>query len=275
MTRFGRVATTSYRGKSVILTGASAGIGRAVGLALARRGARLALAARDEARLAEVAAACEAAGGEAIAVPTDVRSAEQCQTLVARTVAALGGVDAVVNNAGMSMWARLEDIRDLSIYEQIMRVNYLGAVYLTAAALPYLKQRRGRIVAVSSVAGMTGVPTRTGYAASKHALFGFFDSLRIELRAAGVGVTLVAPDFVVSEIHRRSLGADGRPLGKSPMQEAKIMTTERCAEMIVTAMEKGKRLVIGSWRGRAGRWVRLLAPDLIDRMAARAIRQGK
>jgi len=269
------VARTSYSGKSVILTGASAGIGRAVALALARRGARLALAARDEGRLAEVARACEAAGGEAVALPTDVRVAEACAALVDGAVARFGGVDAVVNNAGMSMWARLDQIRDLSIYEQIIRVNYLGSVFVTAAALPHLKQSRGLIVAVSSVAGMTGVPTRTGYAASKHALFGFFDSLRIELRDAGVGVTLIAPDFVVSEIHKRSLGADGHPLGKSPMQEAKIMTTERCAEMIVTAMERRKRLVIGSWRGRAGRWVRLLAPDLIDRLAARAIRQGK
>ena len=110
-----------------------------------------------------------------------------------------------------------------------MRVNYLGCVWLTHFALPELKRSRGQIVAVASLAGLTGVPTRTGYAASKHALIGFCDSLRIELGGTGVDVTVVAPDFVVSEIHRRSLGPDGQPLGESPMQEARIMTTEECA----------------------------------------------
>jgi NAD(P)-dependent dehydrogenase (short-subunit alcohol dehydrogenase family) len=107
-----------------------------------------------------------------------------------------------------------------------MRVNYLGAAWLTRRALPALKASRGRIVAISSLAGLAGVPTRTGYAASKHAMFGFFDSLRIELRPHGVSVTIVAPDFVVSEIHRRAAGPDGRPLGETPMDESRIMSSE-------------------------------------------------
>jgi short-subunit dehydrogenase len=130
-------------------------------------------------------------------------------------------------------------------------------------------------VAVSSLAGLTGVPTRTGYAASKHAVFGFFDSLRIELAGTGVTVTLVAPDFVVSEIHRRAAGPDGKPLGESPMQESRIMTAERCAEHIVDAMQRRQRLRILSLRGRVGRFVRLIAPGLIDAIAARAVRLGR
>jgi len=118
---------------------------------------------------------------------------------------------------------------------------------------------------------LTGAPTRTGYAASKHALHGFFDSLRIELAGTGVTVTIVCPDFVVSEIHQRALGPDGQPLGASPMVEAKIMKTARCAELVLDAARKRKRLVLLSWRGKVGRWVRLLAPGLIDRIAARAI----
>jgi short-subunit dehydrogenase len=265
----------TYTGKVILLTGASAGIGQALALALAGQGAKLALAARDEARLQEVAAACRAAGGEALPLRTDVAVAEQCRAAVERTVAHYKQLDVLVNNAGMSMWARFDEVRDLSIYEELMRVNYLGCVYLTSYALPELKKTRGLIVTVASLAGLTGVPTRTGYAATKHAVFGFFDSLRIELRGSGVDVTLVAPDFVVSEIHKRSLGPDGRPLGQSPMQESKIMTTEECAAMILGAMEKRQRLVIGSWRGRVGRWVRLVAPGVIDRVALRAIRQGK
>ncbi len=264
----------SLRGRSVIVTGASQGIGRAVCLRLAARGARLTLAARDAAALERVAAAYREQGGEALVAPADVAVPADCERLVARAVAAWGGVEVLINNAGIDMIARFDEVRDLSLFERLMRVNYLGYVYATHYALPELKRSRGRLVAVSSLAGMTGVPTRTGYAATKHAIFGFFDSLRIELAGSGVSVTLVAPDFVVSEIHRRAAGPDGQPLGRSPMRESRIMTAERCAQEIVSATERRQRLRILSLRGRLGRYVRLLAPGLIDAIAARAVRQG-
>jgi short-subunit dehydrogenase len=259
----------------VIVTGASEGIGRALCLVLAERKDRIVLAARNEGRLAQVAEECRARGAEVLVVPTDVTGKEDCRALVEATRSGFGRIDTLVNNAGMSMWSRLDEIADLDLFETLMRVNYLGCVYLTYYALPELKKSRGRIVAVASLAGITGVPTRTGYAASKHAVFGFFDSLRIELSGTGVSVTVVAPDFVVSEIHRRALGPDGQPLVDSPMQEAKIMTADECARMIVNAMDRRRRLVIGSFRGRVGRFVRLLAPGLIDRIATKAIREGK
>jgi short-subunit dehydrogenase len=130
-------------------------------------------------------------------------------------------------------------------------------------------------VVVASLAGLTGVPTRTGYAASKHAVFGFFESLRIELIDTGVSVTIVAPDFVVSEIHRRAVGPDGRPLGESPMQEARIMSAEECARLMARAVERRQRLLVMSLRGKLGRFVRLIAPGLIDRIALRAVQAGK
>jgi NAD(P)-dependent dehydrogenase (short-subunit alcohol dehydrogenase family) len=108
----------------------------------------------------------------------------------------------------------------------------------TYYALPHLKKSQGRIVAISSVAGLNGVPTRTAYAAIKHAMFGFFDSLRIELLDTGVTVTMIAPDFVLSEIHRRAFGKDGNPLGSSPVQEDKVMTADECASKIIKAMAK-------------------------------------
>lgn len=261
--------------KVIVVTGASQGIGKALCLALAPRQPRLVLAARDAPSLEDVAAACQKRGAEARAVPTDVAAEAQCRRLVEKAVEEFGGIDVVVNNAGMSMWSRLDELQDLSVYETLMRVNYLGCVYLTHAALPHLKRSRGRIVTVASLAGLTGVPTRTGYAASKHAVFGFFDSLRIELAGTGVTVTMIAPDFVASEIHRRSLGPDGRPLGATPMQEAKLMTAEECAAHILHAMERRQRLAVLSLRGRAGRFVRLVAPGLIDRIAARAVREGR
>jgi short-subunit dehydrogenase len=140
-------------------------------------------------------------------------------------------------------------------------------------ALPHLKQSRGLLVAVASLAGLTGVPERSGYAASKHAMIGFFDSLRIELAGSGVDVTVVAPDFVVSEIHKRAIGPDGEPLGESPMMQSKIMTAEECARRIADAVQKRQRQLLMSARGKWGRWLKLLAPSLIDRIAARAIRQ--
>lgn len=264
-----------YAGKVVVVTGASAGIGRALCAELAPQRPRLVLAARDEARLHEVAEECRARGAEALVAPTDVTVPERCRTLVERALARFERIDALVNNAGMSMWARFDEVRDLSVFEALMRVNYLGSVYPTHFALPELRRTRGQIVCVASLAGLTGVPTRTGYAASKHAMIGFFDSLRVELRGTGVAVTIVAPDFVVSEIHRRSLGPDGKPLGENPMQESKIMSTEACARMIARAMERRRRLVLGSWRGKAGRWARLVSPALVDRIAERAVRRGR
>jgi short-subunit dehydrogenase len=254
------------KGRRIILTGASEGIGRALALELAARGARIAVAARDRERLESLAAECRARGGEALAVPTDVSNAQDLEWLVAETLKAFGGIDVVIHNAGITMWSRFDALQDLGIFERIMEVNYHAPVRLTAFTLPHLKASRGLIVAVASLAGLTGVPERSAYAGSKHAMVGFFDSLRIELAGSGVDVSVVAPDFVVSEIHKRAIGPDGEPLGASPMMQAKIMTAEECARRIVRAMEKRQRLL---W----GRWLKLLAPSLIDRIAAKAIRQ--
>ncbi len=266
---------TTFADQVIVVTGASEGIGRALCLALAGEKAKLVLAARNEARLEELKREVESKGGQAIVVPTDVTDETACRRLVERAVAQWGGLNILVNNAGVTMWTRFDEVTDLSIFERLMRVNYLGGVYCTHHALPHLKRTRGLVVGVASVAGLTGVPTRTGYAASKHALFGFFDSLRVELAGTGVGVTMIAPDFVLSEIHRRALGADGRPLGKSPLQEAEIMTAEACAAQIVRAMGKRNRLLITSLRGKVGRWIRMFSPALVDRIAGKAIRERK
>ena len=260
-------------GQRIILTGASEGIGRALALALAARGTRLALAARDRERLESVAHECRALGGEARAMPTDVTNEQDCEWLIDETVKAFGGIDVLIHNAGITMWSRFDTLEDRSIFERLLEVNYLAPVRLTALALPQLKQSKGLIVAVASLAGLTGVPERSGYAASKHAMVGFFDSLRIELAGSGVDVSVIAPDFVVSEIHKRAIGANGEPLGASPMVQSRIMTAEVCAARIVRAIEGRRRLVILSFRGKLGRWLKLIAPSLIDRMAAKAIRQ--
>jgi short-subunit dehydrogenase len=260
-------------GRRVVLTGASEGIGRALALALAAQGARLVLAARDRERLESLARECTARGGTALAQPCDVTNAADCTALIERAREELGGIDVLVNNAGSTMWSRFDALADLAVFERLLGVNLLAPVRLTALALPALKESRGLIVAVASVAGLTGVPERTAYAASKHALIGFCDSLRIELEGSGVDVTVIAPDFVVTETHKRATGPDGQPLGASPMVQSRIMTADECATHIVRAIERRERLAILSLRGKLGRWIKLLAPALIDRIAARAIRQ--
>lgn len=268
---------TPFREQVVIITGASAGIGHELALQLADQGAWLALAARDRERLEEVARGCVARGGRALVVPTDVGEEAQCRALVARAVAEYGRLDVLINNAGLSMWAQFEELTDLAPFEQMMRVNYFGSVYCTHAALPHLRRTRGRLVAVSSLTGKTGVPTRSGYAATKHAMAGFFDSIRIELADSGVSVTVVYPGFVATEIRERAFGADGRPLGKgnSPVQEQAVMSAPECARQIIQAAAARRRELVMTRRGRLGMWLKLIAPGLVDRTALKAIQEGK
>jgi NAD(P)-dependent dehydrogenase (short-subunit alcohol dehydrogenase family) len=263
----------SFAGKSIIVTGASAGIGRRLAERLSEEGARVALAARSADALEEVAAECRRLGGEALAVPTDVTDPDACGALVQKTVDAFGGVDVLVNNAGISMWARFDQITDLGLFERIMRINYLGSVYCTHHALPHLKRSKGLLVAVSSLTGKTGVPTRTAYAASKHAMQGFFDSLRVELRHTGVDVLVVSPGFVATDIRQRALGPDGEPLGESPHDEAHgNMSLDECVDITLNAMRKRRRDVVMTAKGKVGAWMKLVAPGLVDGLAAKATR---
>lgn len=261
----------------VILTGASSGIGRELALQLADQGAWLSLAARDAGRLERVAAECRERRPQArtLIVPTDVSQEAACRRLVERTLEEYGRLDTLINNAGITQWARFDEMQTLAPFEQVMQVNYFGSLYCTYYALPYLKRNQGRIVAVSSLAGKTGVPARSGYAASKHAVTGFFDTLRIELTGSGVSVTVTYPDFVKSETRTRALGPDGRPLGESPVREGEVMSAETCARMILQAAAGRQREQIQTLRGRLGQWLKLAAPGLVDRIAQRAIQRGR
>ena len=173
------------------------------------------------------------------------------------------------------MWANFEDVRTLGFYEQIMRVNYLGSVYCTYYALPFLKKTKGQIIGISSLAGKNGLPKRSGYAASKHAMVGFFDTLRIELEEYGISVTMIYPDFVATETRKRAFGADGKPIGESPVKEREVMSAEKCAQLIIQAAATRKRELMMTWRGKAGVWVKLIAPGLVDRIAKKAIMEGR
>ncbi len=259
----------------MIVTGASEGIGRALCLAVAGQGPKLIISARNRERLESLAEECRTAGAEVEVFPADLTDPERCRALVDHAVERFGRLETLVLNAGRTMWALAEEVEDPSVYRDVMELNYFSLVWTTLEAIPHLKASRGRIVPVASLAGLTGVPSRSGYAASKHAVVGFFDSLRIELADSGVTVTTICPDFVVSQIHRRAVDGAGKPLGETPMQESSIMTAEECAGLMLDAMEKRQRMLITSARGKLGRWLKLVAPGAIDRLAEKAIRERK
>jgi len=261
--------------KTFVITGASAGIGEALALAYASRRNNVVLASRDEVALARVAERCERAGGKALVVKTDVGDEAQCKRLIDEAVKAFGGIDVLVNNAGVTMWARFDEITDITLFERLMRVNYLGTVYCTYHALPHLKRSKGLLVGVSSLTGKTGVPTRSAYGATKHAMQGLMDSLRIELRESGVDVLVVSPGFVRTDVRAKALGGDGKPREVSPREEddKATMSLEECTEIIVRAIDRRQREVVMTAKARLGMWLKLVAPGLIDRIAERAVRE--
>jgi len=256
-----------FREKTVIVTGASSGIGRALALRLAGEGAWLALAARDAQRLDSLAVECEQRGGRATAMPTDVSDEDQCRRLIERTKDTYGRIDAVVNNAGIDVVAKLEDLPDLDLFRQVIDVNLYGAVYCCYYALPYLKETRGRIVNVSSLGGLMAIPYNTSYAASKFGLIGFSDSLRLELRESGVSVTVICPYWVVTEFHERYMNKDGKPKGAAgrAIYTERMMTAEHCARIVLEAARRRKRQVV-MWPGGLSLWLKLIAPGLLDRL---------
>ena len=264
---------SAFADRVVLLTGASSGIGAELARQLAAAGARLALVARDTTRLEQVAAECRALGADALVVTGDVSLEPSCAAVVATTVAHFGRLDVLINNAGLGASGRFDEITDLTVFDTLMRVNYLGSVWCTAHALPHLTRSGGQIVAISSLTGLTGVPKRTAYAATKHAMAGFFDSLRIELAGSGVDVTVIYPGFVFSEINRRALSPDGTPFGDRGYvrRGGETMETAECVRQILHVTARRDRELIMTWRGKIGRLLKAVSPRFVDWIAQRVI----
>lgn len=264
------------RHKVIIITGASDGIGAEMARQLAQKyGVRLGLvlAARNQEALAEVAAECKAFGCACLVVKTDVGSETDCRRLVRTTIENFGSIDGLINNAGKSAQALFSDVENLGWYQELMRINFWGSVWCTHAALPHLKKSRGSIVAVSSLAGLIGVPGRTAYSASKFAMGGFFECLRSEVKEAGIKVTLAYPGVVATRIRYHGYNAAGEAAGKSGLKEDDAMSVEECASLIIRGYERGDREVVMSFKGKLGRWLKLIAPGLVEKMAMAALKK--
>jgi short-subunit dehydrogenase len=220
--------------------------------------------------LNEVSDRCAQLGGRIIAIPTDVGIKSHCQKLIERTIAEYGRVDTLINNAGFGVFSRFDKMQDLTLFEQVVQVNFFGSVYCTHYALPYLKETQGRIVGISSLRGKFPSATADGYGASKHAMAGFFDSLRIELFGSGVSVTMIYPGWVSTGISSRALKLDGKPTDRISFHEKNAMSVETCARMIIQAAEKRQREVVMTLQGKLGLWLRLISPGIVEKIARKA-----
>ncbi len=270
-----------FHDQVVIVTGASAGIGKSLALMLASQYAKVVIAARRTDRLEQIAELCHTFCGEVLVIPTDVSDEAQCKALIDKTITTYGRLDMLINNAGMAASALFDEFPDLKLFKQTMDINFYGAVYCTYYALPYLKKTHGRIVAVSSVGGKAAIPYNTPYCASKYALHGFYDSLRMELSQHGVSCTVVCPWWVATEFHEAQLTKEGVPRG--PRGRAyytkKTMTSDQCAQIVLDAAHKRRREVLMG-PGTLATWLKVIAPGFLDWFAVKvfleaAIRRAK
>lgn len=233
----------NLKDKVAIVTGASSGIGKALVYGLARQGVKIALASRNLEELLNIERELKSAGTDVISIRTDVTKEMACKELVEQTFRYFGRIDILINNAGISMRALLEDV-DTVVIRKVMDVNFWGTVYCTKYALPYLLQTQGSLVGVISIAGFIGLPGRTGYAASKFAVRGFLNTVRVETRKKGLHVLVAAPGFTASNIRKTALNSEGRQQGESPRNENKMMSAESCATLIIKGIRKRKREIV-------------------------------
>lgn len=255
------------RDKVVIVTGASSGIGKALVYELARQGAKIVIAARNLEVLLNIEQDLKKSGADILSIRTDVTKELACKELVEQTYTHFGRIDVLINNAGISMRALLENL-DTSVLHKVMDVNFWGTVYCTKYALPYLLETKGSVAGVISIAGFIGLPGRTGYAASKFAVRGFLDTVRIENRKKGLHVLIAAPGFTASNIRKTALDAKGHQQGESPRKEEKMMSAERCASIIIKGIRKRKREIIMTFvEGKLAVFLNKWWPSLVDKLS--------
>jgi len=252
-----------FKNKVVIVTGASSGIGRATALEFARHGSKVVLAARSADKLRSLQDEITQMGAESLAVVTDVSIEEDCRRMVEATIRKFGTIHILINNAGISMRASFEEV-DMAVLKRLMDVNFWGTVYCTRYALPYVVSNKGSIVGVSSTAGYHGLPGRTGYSASKFAIHGFLETLRIEYMTQKLHVMIIMPGFTTSDIRKHALVADGSEQGNSPREEKKMMSAEYVATWVLKGIRKRKRNKIMTVSGRFTALLQRIFPKTID-----------
>jgi len=254
-----------FNSKVIIVTGASSGIGKALALYFSSMGAKIVLAARNINPLKAVHKEIRQNGGESLIITTDVSKHHDCYYLIDKTLEVYGAIDILINNAGISMRASFLDVQ-VSVLEKLMNTNFWGAVYCTKYALPHLLESKGSLVAISSICGITPLPWRTGYAASKHALDGFMDTIRVEHLHSKLHVLTVHAGFTKSNIRNTALNYCGVEQKESPRNENKMMTSKAVAEAVGKAIRNQKRDIILTRNGKLISWLYKRAPSVADKI---------
>jgi short-subunit dehydrogenase len=252
-----------FNDKVVVVTGGSDGIGKALIELLIKEGAKVATCGRQYEKL--YALQLEYSQVMLHTMVCDVSNEEECKRFILSTVETFGTIDILINNAGISMRSLFDDA-DTDVIRRLMDVNFMGAVYCTKAALPYIIEQKGTVVGISSPAGSRGLPGRSGYSASKFALQGWLESIRTELWDTGVHVMWVSPGFTASNIRNAALNSKGEGQGESPLDESRLMSAETCAKYILKAIEKRKRVLVLTLTGKLTVFLNKFFPSLADKL---------
>ncbi len=258
----------------VIITGASSGIGKALAFEFGRQGAIVVITGRNKANLQQTAEALTLANIQSLPIVCDSSSEEQTRAMIQEVVTKLGRIDLLINNAGISMRSMFETV-DLSVLKQVMDINFWGTVYATHAALPYLKQSKGGIIGISSIAGYRGLPVRTGYSASKFAMNGFLEALRTELIGTSVHVLTACPGFTASNIRNASLTSDGTLAGETMREEEKMMSAEEVALAIRKAYASKKKTLVLTFQGKLTVFLNKWANVFLDKLVYNTLKKEK
>jgi short-subunit dehydrogenase len=252
-----------FKDKVVVITGGSEGIGKALIDTLIPLGAKIATCGRNQDKLYNLQV--QYSNHLIHTVVADVSRYHDCQHFINSTIETYGGIDILINNAGISMRAMLIDM-DVEVIQKVMEVNFYGTVYCTKLALDAVIKSKGTIAAVSSIAGYRGLPGRSGYSASKFAINGWMEAIRTELQDTGVNVMWVCPGFTASNIRSVALNKEGNMQGESPLDERKLMSAEECARYILKAIEKRKRTIVLTFKGKVTVWMNKFFPGWVDKM---------
>jgi short-subunit dehydrogenase len=266
-----------FAGKTVVITGASSGLGESLALELAKKNANLSLFDRNEEGLQRVEKLCKDKGAEVSFTKGDVTSPDDCKKLVINTIEKFGSIDYLVLSAGVSMWAKFDEVTDLSLFRKLIETNYLGSVNCTYFALPHLKKSKGMIVVITSIQGKISVPYHTGYVASKHALIGFFDTLQMELKGSGIDILQVLPHWLRgTNLRSNAFDKDGSKVGDSRVSHSKeSVSLEECTVEIIKAMKKRKRELIIPSKLKILLWLKSISPGIAERIISGKVKEQK
>lgn len=251
--------------KVVIITGGSSGIGKALAEVFGSNGSKILITGRKQEALDNAVKELSEKGIEIAGFKSDVSKEEDNEAMANKVIELYGGIDILINNAGISMRALFQDL-DLEVIKRVMDINFYGAIYATKYCLPSIMERKGSVVGISSIAGYRGLPARAGYSASKFALQGFLEVLRTEMLKTGVHVLTACPGFTSSNIRKAALTQDGTAQGDSPRDESKEMSAEECARYIYKATKKRKKFLTLTMQGKVVVFLNKWAPGFMDKI---------